>query len=40
MTYDAEYQRHKATWIGFTRLITWGCILVAILLAGMALFLT
>ena len=40
MTDDAHYQSHKATWIGFTRLITWGCILVAIILAGMALFLT
>ena len=39
MTYDAEYQRHKATWLGFTRFLTIGTIGVAIILALMALFL-
>jgi hypothetical protein len=36
---DPDYQRHYRTWIGFTRLIKWGLIIVILILIGMALFL-
>lgn len=39
MTMDAEYERHRRTWVGFTRLITWGTGLAALVLILMALFL-
>jgi hypothetical protein len=40
MTMDAEYERHRRTWVGFTRFLTWSSAVVIIILAGMALFLT
>jgi hypothetical protein len=39
MTIDAEYQRHKADWIGFTHFIKYGTVTVVIVLIGMAIFL-
>jgi hypothetical protein len=39
MTMDAEYERHRRTWVGFTRLIIWGTGVVALILILMALFL-
>jgi Bacterial aa3 type cytochrome c oxidase subunit IV len=40
MTIDAELQRHRETWIGFTHFLRYGTIIVVVILAGMALFLT
>lgn len=40
MSDDAEVQRHKEAWVGFTRFLTWGTIAVIVILAGMAIFLT
>lgn len=34
------YKSKEATLHGFVRLTTWSCVLIAIVLAGMALFLT
>ena len=31
---------HRRTWIGFTKLMTWSCVAIAILLLGMFAFLT
>jgi hypothetical protein len=39
MSIDAELQRHKADWIGFTHFMKYGMIVVVIVLVGMALFL-
>jgi hypothetical protein len=39
MTIDAELQRHKATWHGFTQFLKFGMTAVIIILAGMAIFL-
>jgi hypothetical protein len=39
MTIDAELQRHRETWHGFTQFIKYSTIAVIILLVGMALFL-
>jgi hypothetical protein len=39
MTMDAEYERHRRQWVGFTRFITWGTGVVALVLILMALFL-
>ena len=39
MTIDAELQRHRADWIGFTHFVKYGMITVIIILIGMALFL-
>jgi hypothetical protein len=37
---DPELERHRQTWIGFTRLIKYGLALIIIILVGMAIFLT
>jgi hypothetical protein len=39
MTIDAELQRHKQTWDGFTRFLKYGTGLVVVVLVLMALFL-
>lgn len=38
-TADFELERHRRTWIGFTRLMKTGLIVVVIILVGMAIFL-
>ncbi len=40
MTVDQEFIRHRETWLGFTRLMRWAVIIVVVILAGMAIFLT
>ena len=37
---DPELERHRQTWIAFTRLIKYSLALIVIILAGMAIFLT
>jgi hypothetical protein len=39
MTIDAELQRHKAIWNGFTQFLKIGTTIVIVILIGMALFL-
>ena len=39
MTIDAELQRHKSTWHGFTQFLKIGTSVVIIVLVGMAIFL-
>ena len=39
MTIDAEFQRHKRTWIGFTHFLKYGTSAVIVILALMAIFL-
>lgn len=39
MTIDAEFQRHKRTWIGFTRFLRYSSGTVIVILILMALFL-
>jgi Bacterial aa3 type cytochrome c oxidase subunit IV len=36
---DPEFERHRRTWIGFTRLMKYAVALVVIILGGMAVFL-
>jgi hypothetical protein len=36
---DPELERHRRTWIGFTRLMKYAVALVVIILVGMAAFL-
>jgi ABC-type microcin C transport system permease subunit YejE len=36
---DPELQRHRQTWIGFTRFLKISLIVVVLILIGMALFL-
>jgi len=36
---DPELERHRRTWIGFTRLIKYAIAIIAIILVGMAIFL-
>jgi hypothetical protein len=36
---DPEFERHRQTWIGFTRFIRYALALVIIVLIGMAIFL-
>jgi len=36
---DPELERHRETWIGFTRFIRYALALVIIVLIGMAIFL-
>ena len=36
---DFDMHAHQRTWKGFMRLVTWSIVLIAITLAGMALFL-
>jgi hypothetical protein len=37
---DPQYMAHYRTWLGFTRLIKYGLVVLVILLAGMGYFLT
>ena len=37
---DPELERHRQTWIGFTRLIKYAIAIIVIILVGMAIFLT
>jgi Bacterial aa3 type cytochrome c oxidase subunit IV len=37
---DPELERHRQTWLGFTRLIKYSLSLIIIILVGMAIFLT
>lgn len=36
---DSELERHRRTWIGFTRLIKYAIAAIVIILVGMAIFL-
>jgi hypothetical protein len=36
---DPELERHRQTWIGFTRFIRYALALIIIVLIGMAIFL-
>jgi hypothetical protein len=36
---DPELERHRETWIGFTRFIRYALALIIIVLIGMAIFL-
>jgi hypothetical protein len=36
---DPELERHRQTWIGFTRFIRYALVLIIIVLIGMAIFL-
>jgi hypothetical protein len=36
---DPELERHRQTWIGFTRLIKYAIAVIVIILVGMAIFL-
>jgi hypothetical protein len=38
-TIDPEYERHRQTWIGFTRLMKTALVVIVIVLVGMAIFL-
>jgi hypothetical protein len=37
---DPELERHRRTWIGFTRLIKYALAAIVVILVGMAIFLT
>ncbi len=37
--YDPEYERHRQTWVGFTRFVKISLVVVILILAGMAIFL-
>ena len=39
MTIDADLQRHRDNWNGFTQFVKWGTTAVIIVLVGMAIFL-
>jgi IS5 family transposase len=36
---DPEFERHRQTWIGFTRFIRYALAIIIIVLIGMAIFL-
>jgi len=36
---DPELERHRRTWIGFTRLLKYAIAIVVVILVGMAVFL-
>jgi Bacterial aa3 type cytochrome c oxidase subunit IV len=36
---DPEFERHRQTWIGFTRFIKYALAAIIIILVGMAIFL-
>ena len=36
---DPEIERHRRTWIGFTRFLKISIVVIIIILAGMAIFL-
>ena len=37
--FDPEFERHRRTWLGFTRLIKYAIAIIVIILVGMAIFL-
>jgi hypothetical protein len=37
---DPELERHRQTWLAFTRLIKYSMAIIIIILVGMAMFLT
>jgi hypothetical protein len=39
MTFDADYQRHRQNWIGFTQFVKYGTSAVIVVLILMAIFL-
>ena len=36
---DPDYEQHRQTWLGFTRLIRYALAVIVIILIGMAIFL-
>ena len=36
---DPEFERHRQTWIGFTRFLRYALAIIVIILIGMAIFL-
>ena len=36
---DPDYEQHRQTWLGFTRLIRYALAIIVIVLIGMAIFL-
>lgn len=38
MAVDLELERHRDTWLGFTKLMKWMLVLIIIVLAGLAAF--
>ena len=36
---DPELERHRRTWIGFTRFLKISIVVIVVILAGMAIFL-
>jgi Bacterial aa3 type cytochrome c oxidase subunit IV len=36
---DPELERHRRTWLGFTRFLRWSLAIIVIILIGMAIFL-
>ena len=36
MAMDQELERHKETWLGFTKLLRWSIAIIVITLLGMA----
>ncbi|HVA11823.1 MAG TPA: hypothetical protein VNF99_01105 [Stellaceae bacterium] len=38
MAVDLEFDRHRATWLGFARLMRWTLGLVILILVGLAVF--
>lgn len=36
---DPEFERHRRTWIGFTRLMRYALAIIIVVLIGMAIFL-
>lgn len=38
MAVDLDVNRHRATWLGFARLMRWTLALVVIILVGLAAF--
>jgi hypothetical protein len=39
MAMDEDFERHRQTWDGFVKFMTWGTIIVAVILILMAIFL-
>jgi hypothetical protein len=39
MSLDQDLLTHRATWLGFARLLRWGVATIVVVLVGMALFL-
>lgn len=39
MSDETDYEAHRATWIGFTKLMTWSTVGAVVILVLMAIFL-